>query len=120
MNKREIGKFGEDMARKYLEKNGISVIFQNYFTKWGEIDLIGIEKRTIIFTEVKLRHSKSFGEPVESIGLRKINNLKNAIDFFFSKENYSGYDCRIDVICIFFNKLLGGYEIKWLKNQYFD
>jgi putative endonuclease len=119
-NKRQIGKLGEEIAKKYLENQGITIIFQNYFTKWGEIDLIGLEKKTIIFIEVKLRNSTSFGEPIESINHDKINKLKLAIDSFFLKEGYNDYDCRFDVVCILYNKLLGGYETKWLKNQYFN
>jgi putative endonuclease len=52
MNKKEIGKEGENIAAKYLQKNGIEILNRNYNTKYGEIDLIGIENKTIIFIEV--------------------------------------------------------------------
>ena len=84
MNKRKKGKFGEELARSFLKNQGIEIIKKNYFTKYGEIDLIGIEKETIIFIEVKFRNSKHFGDPIESIDkkkkMRMIRSAKAAIN----------------------------------------
>jgi putative endonuclease len=116
MNNREKGKFGEEFARKFLAGKGIEIIKENYFTKFGEIDLIGIEKKTIIFIEVKFRKNKKFGLPYESINNRKIEKIKTTAEIFLSENDYGDFDCRFDVVSI--NQEDGNFEIDWLKNQY--
>lgn len=119
MNKRKLGRFGEDIAVNFLENNGIKVINRNYFTKYGEIDLIGFEKETIIFTEVKLRNNNNFGLPIESITKSKYNRYKNAIELFLQDTMINYNDIRFDIICIYNYKYNDEYKIEWLKNQYF-
>jgi len=119
MNKRELGKKGEEFAIKFLEKSGIKIIFHNYFTKYGEIDLIGLENKTIIFIEVKFRNNINFGYPIESIDSKKIEKIKNAANDFIIKMNYKDYDFRFDVISLLNNEKNGRINVNWLKNQFF-
>lgn len=54
MNRSETGKFGENIACKYLIENGYKVIERNFRKKWGEIDIIAIAPdKTLVFIEVK-------------------------------------------------------------------
>jgi putative endonuclease len=120
MNTRSVGKFGEQIAENFLKKNGINIIKKNYFSKFGEIDLIGIEKKTIIFIEVKYRKNNNFGFPVDSINDKKIDKInKTAEMFLYENENdYNDFECRFDIISIISNNN-DDYDIEWLKNQYF-
>ncbi|MCK4798508.1 MAG: YraN family protein [Spirochaetes bacterium] len=120
LNKRQLGKIGEDIATKYLENNGIQIIERNYYTKYGEIDLIGIENKTIIFIEVKLRKNKNFGLPSEAIDSKKLKRIHNTATNYISEMNFTNNDCRFDVICLFYSNHENLYKIEWLKNQYFD
>ncbi len=78
-----MGRLGEDIAAKFLENNGVRIIKRNYFTKYGEIDLIGIENKTIIFIEVKLRQNRNFGSPYETINAKKVETKSTE----FPKKN---------------------------------
>lgn len=49
----KIGEMGENIAVRYLEKNGYKIIGRNYTRKWGEIDIIAIRAKIIHFIEVK-------------------------------------------------------------------
>jgi len=118
MNKREIGKLGEEIAAKYLENQGIKIIIRNYFSEFGEIDLIGIENKTIIFIEVKLRNNNSFGEPIESIGCKKIEKIKKTACCFLIENEYKDLDIRFDVVSL--TSFQNNYKILWLKNLYFS
>ena len=63
MNKRDIGNEGEKIALDYLLNKGYESIKQNFYTRWGEIDLIVFDSksRELVFVEVKTRSSNSFG-----------------------------------------------------------
>jgi len=51
--KKELGKKGEQLALRYLKKNGYRLIQTNYVCKLGEMDIIAQEKDTLAFVEVK-------------------------------------------------------------------
>ncbi len=119
MNKRELGRIGEDIAVSFLENRGIKIIKRNYFTKYGEIDLIGFKNKTIIFTEVKLRNSDSFGLPAEAITEDKFKKYQNAAQIFLMENDIFYNNIRFDVICLNSDGFNEKYKIEWLKNQYF-
>ena len=51
--RKETGNQGEDRASEYLIEKGYEVLFRNYRTKTGEIDIISLIDETIVFVEVK-------------------------------------------------------------------
>lgn len=117
MNRKKIGKLGEKIAEEYLKRNGIEIIDRNYFCKFGEIDLIGIENKTIIFIEVKLRFNDSFGAPYEAVDFKKWERLQNAAFLYLSQHNINDMDCRFDIISILYSKDNKNFNIEWLKDQ---
>ena len=100
-NKREIGSEGEAIAVDFLKQKGFNIIKKNFhFGKIGEIDIIAEDNKTLVFVEVKLRSSNSFGNPLESISARKQNSLKKCAEGFLYKNKIFDRDCRFDVITI--------------------
>jgi len=89
-NKRAIGTFYEDATVRFLEADGFQLISKNYYTPFGEIDLIMSFNQMIYFIEVKYRSSNAFGSPRESINPRKIKHMKSSA-IFYIKENHSGF-----------------------------
>lgn len=55
MTTREIGTKGESFAAQVLQKNGAEILSRNYYTPYGEIDLIVRDGNCIAFVEVKTR-----------------------------------------------------------------
>ncbi|NIP39807.1 MAG: YraN family protein [Candidatus Dadabacteria bacterium] len=70
-DKRSAGNYGEKRACEYIKKNGYKVIEKNFRTKFGEIDLIGIEDDTLCFIEVKARSSSEYGSAEQFVTKRK-------------------------------------------------
>lgn len=54
-SRRAIGAWGETLAQEFLERHGYAIVTRNFFTRWGEIDIVARQGDAWIFVEVKLR-----------------------------------------------------------------
>lgn len=94
MNSKELGKFGEDYAVKYLQREGYQVCCRNYKCLIGEIDIIAQKDQTLYFIEVKCRNHTAFGFPYEAVNKRKQHKIRKvAMNYLRShtngEQNYS-------------------------------
>jgi putative endonuclease len=94
-----LGEEGEELAIKFLKKNGYRIIQRNYRTPIGEIDIIARDGETMVFVEVKTRESMRYGLPFESIGLRKRQRISNVAALFLRRFKEIP-PCRFDVVSI--------------------
>ncbi|PZS36559.1 MAG: YraN family protein, partial [Pseudonocardiales bacterium] len=65
--RRHLGRSGERVAAEHLQRLGFDVLERNYRTRWGELDLVAYDGRTLVFCEVKARTSDAFGAPFEAV-----------------------------------------------------
>ena len=72
MSKKNLGKIGENIALKYYQKNGYQLLAKNFFTRYGEIDLLLKKDNYYLAVEVKTRTNKKFGDAEECINHHKI------------------------------------------------
>lgn len=98
MNNKIIGAQGEKLAQEYIKKLGYKVIETNFATKFGEIDIIAIDKKVIVFIEVKNRSSLKYGRPSEAVNKYKQNKIKLVAEFYMQKHKLHNSFCRFDVI----------------------
>jgi putative endonuclease len=96
-----LGQLGEDIAVRYLEQQGYSVLARNWRHGHHEIDIICRLGQDLIFVEVKTRRSRRFGLPEESISKSKIRAVMSAAVVFMAKHQHR--DIRFDVIAIMMN-----------------
>ena len=102
-NRREIGSFYENIAAKYLEKHGYTILERNYHAgRHGEIDIISVlPGKMLVFTEVRSKHNCEYGHPIETIDARKQAHIrKTAEKFLLDNPKYADYACRFDVVTI--------------------
>ena len=113
MNNLSIGKNGEEIARNYLIKQGYKILETNKrFSRFCEIDIIALDKNTLVFCEVKTRKTNICGQPLEAITKSKYQNIKRGV-YLYLQENSRYKIFRIDAISIILTPKL---EIKHLKN----
>lgn len=112
-NKRDKGKYFEQIAISYLLQKKYKIICNNFYTKYGEIDLIGTKDDYLIFFEVK--GGKDKFKVFEKINKKKINRIKKVANIFISKNKiYQFSKFRIDALIII--AMEGNYRIFHYKN----
>lgn len=79
-----IGVLGERIAWRYLRQRGFTILERNYYIRGGEIDLIALHNRTLVFIEIKTRTQKKFGMGVESIGHSKRRSLRRTMSAYLA------------------------------------
>ncbi len=109
-----IGKKGEEAARSHLEEAGYRIIETNYNCPLGEIDIIAVEGKTIVFVEVRTKTGLSFGSPEESISAEKGRRLYRLAQYYLKAKSKSEYPARIDLIAVMLDRLK--FEIKSLNH----
>lgn len=104
------------MALRFLKKNGYRLIEQNYVCKMGEMDIIGKEKDTLVFIEVKTRTSREFGPPQLAVNAWKQRQLSKVALNYLNEKRLKDVKARFDVVAI----LLGQEreEIELIKDAF--
>jgi putative endonuclease len=93
-----LGKEGERVAERYLQKKGYTVVERNYRCPLGELDLVVLDRRVIVFVEVKTRTGYGFGTPLEAVEFRKQRKMIQAAQFFLAEKKLQHRDARFDVV----------------------
>lgn len=115
---KEVGNYGENIAKNYLISKNYKLIDLNYRNRYGEIDIICFDKDVIVFVEVKSRFDTIFGNPLESITLKKQKKIANLSLLYIIKKRFTNINCRFDVIEIYFNQLNDTYKINHIKDAF--
>lgn len=114
---KEIGKHGEDLACKYLEKIGHIILCRNFSTNNSEIDIITKDKNELVFVEVKTRTSKQYGAPVDSIDNLKKKHIISAGKYYIHINLLEKENIRFDIVEVYINEK--GNLINHIKNVFF-
>ncbi len=97
----DLGKKGEALAKIFLEKNGFTILHQNWRHLKAEVDFIAMNDKELVIVEVKTRATDFFGAPDEAVGKHKQKMLSNAANDFIIQQNL-GCEVRFDIISITF------------------
>ena len=111
--KLDIGRYGEEAARKFLKKNGYKIVASNKRESHKEIDIIATDKNYIAFVEVKTRSVgddlySPYGSPASAVNKTKQKNLIAAARLYL-KNNPTNKQPRMDVIEVYLKK--GTHEV---------
>lgn len=109
------GALAEQTAAHFLQQQGLRLIQANYRCRFGEIDLILKDGDTLVFTEVRMRRSKTFGGAAASIDLRKQAKIIHTAQHYLSSLP-STPSCRFDAILM--TSPEGASGIEWVKNAF--
>jgi len=120
-DKQKLGQKGENLALRYLEKQGYKKIIQNYRFGKGEIDVICEYENDIIIIEVKSVKVDGFGSGEERITPKKQKTIiETTYGFLSENQQYEEYGVRFDVVVVNFKKYpaeVVHYESAFWQNE---
>lgn len=71
-----LGRHGEQLALEHLKRLGYEPVARNHRTRFGEIDLVVRDERTLVFVEVKTRRASRSGAVWDALGPRKRRQVR--------------------------------------------
>ena len=102
----ELGRLGEQLAAEHLIRRGLQIVERNYRTRWGELDIVAYDGRTLIFCEVKARRLSAPGRnPLESVHTRKRSKVRRMAGRWLVERTDRPYadNVRFDAIGVTFD-----------------
>ncbi len=104
------------MATAFLQGKGMTVLGTNVRCAMGELDLVCRHEQTIVFVEVRTRHSRGFGLPQESVTLSKQRKLTRLAKWYLQRHRLLNCPARFDVVAIDFQGRTP--ELVWIPNAF--
>jgi putative endonuclease len=95
-----LGKSGEDLACRELERRGYAIVARRYRVRGGELDVIARDGPTLVFIEVKTRAGRMFGDAAEAVTPLKQMRMTRLAEEYLVRHHLSGCPCRFDVVSI--------------------
>ena len=117
---RQTGNFHEQQAAKYLQKQGLRLVTRNFSAYRGELDLVMLDKNTLVFIEVRYRKASNYGSAAESVTVLKQQHMLHAAQRYLQlNSQYAQLACRFDVIAINGTNNPDSHpKIDWIKNAF--
>ena len=117
-NKRATGAAAEKLAAEFLVQHGAEILERNFRTRRAEIDLIAMDQDTLVFIEVKYRHSLKSGYPEEAVDQNKQRRIHLAARVYMSRKSVPpDRKIRFDVVSLYPTE--PGLEyVRWIRNAF--
>jgi len=96
------GRRGEDLAHRFLKREGYTIVARNFRLSTGEAeaDIIAWDGDTLAIVEVKARESADYGPPERAIGEEKRRHILRAARAYARKANVDWSKVRLDVVTV--------------------
>lgn len=109
------GKLAEDLAARFLERQGLAVLTRNFRCRGGEIDLVCRDRKSLVFVEVRLRRNTAYGGAGASITVNKQRRVILAAQHYLASQSAADSDCRFD--CLLLDGLTER-NIEWVRDAF--
>ena len=95
-----LGRRGEDAAARFLRKLGYVIVARGHRDNIGEIDLVAVDKRTVVFIEVKTRTTHDAGHPADAVDDAKQRRLTRLALSYLKRHDLLECAARFDVVAV--------------------
>ncbi len=111
-----LGAEGERAAEQFLRHHCYVILARNYRCRSGEIDLIALDRSTIVFVEVKTRTQPGAGTPFEAVDRRKQRQIQRAAQRYINENRLQDRNARFDVVGVWWGD--GQLQCELVKNAF--
>ena len=111
-----LGKSGEDLACRELERRGYAIVARRFRVRSGELDIVARDGPVLVFVEVKARAGRRFGNAAEAVTFVKQRRLTVLANEYLIRHHVSECRCRFDVVSIHFGA--GAPAIEIIQNAF--
>lgn len=109
-----LGKEGEQAAADYLKERGFRILDRNWRCADGEIDIVAVERHSLVVCEVKTRSGTRYGTPLEAVGRVKRARLRRLAVQWLNAHGARFDQIRIDVLGLLYEDS-GGFTIEHVR-----
>jgi putative endonuclease len=95
-----VGRQGEQLAERFLKRQGFRIVARNFRAAGAEIDLVAMDDETLVFIEVKRRIGTFAGTPGEAVDAHKQEQIRRAAGIFVGRYRAGEHRMRFDVVAI--------------------
>lgn len=96
-----VGRYGERVAVDHLERAGFVVLDRNWRCRWGELDVVARDGRSVVAVEVKTRRSLAAGHPLEAVTPAKVARLRRLLGAWLEEHAELRWaEIRLDVVSV--------------------
>jgi putative endonuclease len=114
LNANNAGLDSEKIAATFLLLQGLKLLATNFHCRYGEIDLIMQDGKTLVFIEVRLRTNPNFADAANSITAQKQQKLILTAEHFLQK-NKINMPCRFDAVLM---SKADAANMQWIRNAF--
>jgi putative endonuclease len=109
-----LGREGEQAAVDYLTERGFRILDRNWRCADGEIDIVAVERHSLVVCEVKTRSGTRYGTPLEAVGRVKLRRLRRLAAQWLNAHGVRFEQIRIDVVGLLYEGS-GGFTIEHVR-----
>ena len=113
-----LGSRGEKAAARFLKRQGYVIVGRGERDRIGEIDLVAVDGKTIVFVEVKTRTSRDLGHPAEAVDGNKQRQLTRVALSYLRRHDLLEYRARFDVVAVIWPSDQRHPTIEHIKNAF--
>ena len=95
-----LGRRGEDAAARYLRRLGYTIVARGHRDQIGELDLVAVDGRTLVFIEVKTRTTHEAGHPADAVDEAKQQRLTRLALSYMKRHDLLECSARFDVVAV--------------------
>ena len=114
----QLGKVGESAALEYLKKKKYKIIQTGFRFHRAEIDIIAVDRTTLVFIEVKTRRDHQYGFPEEAVSSVKQNQIRKAAEGYLVINKLENRECRFDVLSLIPEDKSQNFSIRHYKDAF--
>ena len=113
-----LGRRGEDAAARYLKRQGYRIIARGVRSRLGELDIVAVDGRTVVFVEVKTRTTTEAGQPTEAIDAEKQRRMTRAALAYLKAHGLLEHRARFDVVSVLWPSKARRPEIELYRDAF--